>query len=316
METLREEIIQRWSHELVGRNFTIRLLNAGDSKEFTDISAVTVTTVLYIILVAQRGFSNFKEYEAIEMAKLGVLKIGDIDKSKPPAFVDFFVSNDTLQAAETLIVCNELQRRVEYFDLEENSEYTMREFISPILLGALELYGKFNELKKSELKLVCEMKVSGSAGNGPVDYIVTYKKTNIILTEAKKDEIDKGVVQNLCQQVASVQEVARSLKLTTSKKRKFEEILADVEMMPTYGIVSTGDKWIFLRYWAGAALGSPRLRISEEIDYSLKNLKKFTVEANLESTCNLIRMIAGIVKEQVDNMNEWEPKYKKDKEGG
>ena len=46
----------------------------------------------------------------------------------------------------------------------------MREFISPILLGALELYGKFNELNKSDLKLVCEMKVCGSAGNGPVDY--------------------------------------------------------------------------------------------------------------------------------------------------
>lgn len=188
----------------------------------------------------------------------------------------------------------------------------MREFITPILLGALELYGKSNKLDNTDLQLVCEKRVTGFVGNGPVDYIVTYKTMNIILTEAKKDQIDSGVLQNICQQVAGVQEIARLLTLTTSKKRKYEEILADIEMIPSYGIVSTGEDWIFMRYCAGSENGSPRLLISERIRYCLQNVQ---IEENLIPTCNLIRIIAGIVKAQVDNMNnDWGPMFKKIRE--
>ena len=303
---MRQEIIQHWSNELVGRNFSIRLSNAAKSSDFTDISQVTEATLLNIKLI-QKGFSDFKESEAIEMAKLEVKTIADIKRMKPPEFAVLFVSNEELQFEESSIVCKELQRRMEYFNLEKNSEYTMRDFISPILLGALELYGKFNKLDNTDVQLVCEKRVTGQVDNGPVDCIVTYKTMNIILTEAKKEKLDSGVLQNICQQVASVQEIARLLKLTTSKKRKYEEILADVEMMSSYGIVSTGEDWIFMRYCAGAEFGSPRLLISERIQYCLQNLQ-------IEPTCNLIRTIAGIVKAQVDNMNDWERKFKKIRE--
>ena len=100
----------------------------------------------------------------------------------------------------------------------------MREFITPILLGALELYGKSNKLDNTDLQLVCEKRVTGFVGNGPVDYIVTYKTMNIILTEAKKDQIDSGVLQNICQQVAGVQEIARLLTLTTSAMRQSDAL--------------------------------------------------------------------------------------------
>ena len=307
---MRNEIIQHWSDELVGRNFSIRLPNDAKSSDFTDISQVTQATVLNIKLI-QKGFSEFKESEAIKMAKLEVNTIADIKRMKLPEFVVLFLSTEKLQSEETLIVCKELQRRMEYFNLAKSSEYTMREFITPILLGALELYGKFNKLDNTDLQLVCEKRVTGLVGNGPVDYIVTYKTMNIILTEAKKEKLDSGVLQNICQQVASVQEIARLLTLTTSKKRKYEEILADIEMMPSYGIVSTGEDWIFMRYCAGAENGSPRLLISERIQYCLQNVQ---MEENLDPTCNLIRIIAGIVKAQVDNMNDWEPKFKQIRE--
>lgn len=116
IETLRNEIIQHWSDDLVGRNFIILLPNGAKSSEFTDISQVTQATVLNIKLI-QKGFSEFKESEVIKMAKLEVNAIADIKRMKLPEFVDLFVSTEELESEETLIVCKELQRRMEHFNL-------------------------------------------------------------------------------------------------------------------------------------------------------------------------------------------------------
>ena len=108
IETLRKEIIRHQSNELVGRNFSIRLSNAAKSSDFTDISQVTEATLQNIKLI-QKGFSDFKESEAIEMAKLEVMTIADIKRMKPTEFAVLFVSNEELQSEESSIVCTELQ---------------------------------------------------------------------------------------------------------------------------------------------------------------------------------------------------------------
>ncbi len=56
------------------------------------------------------------------------------------------------------------------------NEYTMREFIGPVLVGALRLVQIF--LKKTgnigRLSLICEKIIVGLHAHGPVDYVVDY----------------------------------------------------------------------------------------------------------------------------------------------
>ena len=52
--------------------------------------------------------------------------------------------------------------------------------------------------------LVAEMQITGSRGNGSVDYIAEYKRFGLLLlTEAKRERPDDGVVQNIARMMAS-----------------------------------------------------------------------------------------------------------------
>jgi hypothetical protein len=64
--------------------------------------------------------------------------------------------------------------------LEDDTEYTRRELISPILKAAALIVGG--------VVLRSEYPIKGRRGHGPVDYVAIYKQFCIVLSEAKKQE--------------------------------------------------------------------------------------------------------------------------------
>ena len=83
---------------------------------------------------------------------------------------------------------------------------SVREYISPVILACAKFAG--------DVKLSAERKITGKKGNGPLDYAMLYKDFFLLITEAKKDNLNHGVIQNLGQLVASREE---SLQLSRAK---------------------------------------------------------------------------------------------------
>lgn len=300
IEVLETDIVECWVN-LVGRKFVLHLAKGEDSDIFYDISQLQQDKFLYL-KVTQKGFSKMPD---------------DRKWSDIPTMQSEFPLHDVdavKLAAEVNTVFNEVQRRIAYIDQKESSEYTMREFISPILLGALAIYDTSNLEEMHPLQLVCEKQVTGEIGTGPVDYVVTYKKMNIILTEAKKEKIDTGIQQNLRQQEASrqeyVREVARMTNAQGKLKRKYDELLFTCEKIPLYGIVSTGEDWIFLRHCPGDVDDSKRLIISQKRTLTLTEGTLYE-ERRMQDIGLLLQMIAEILNKQVTVVNNLPPDLKR-----
>ena len=78
------------------------------------------------------------------------------------------------------------------------NEATRREFISSVLHGVASCYD-------GEVKVCPEYELSGSHGKGPVDWVIKIGDTIIVVTEAKREDINQGVGQNAIQLQASSQ---------------------------------------------------------------------------------------------------------------
>ena len=145
--------------------------------------------------------------------------------------------------ADSVVIYNELMRRNKVINKDYTSEYTMREFISPILIGALRLM--------DDVFLTCEKQIVGSKGRGPLDYSFLYKAIDVVITEAKRDLVKNGIVQNLVQQYASHEFIASVLVASDSvgfkRKREYDKHLKALETIPTYGIVTNSKEWVFTR---------------------------------------------------------------------
>ncbi|PKY51955.1 hypothetical protein RhiirA4_447639 [Rhizophagus irregularis] len=98
------------------------------------------------------------------------------------------------------------------------NEATRREFISSVLHGVASCYD-------GEVKVCPEYELSGSHGKGPVDWVIKIGDTIIVVTEAKREDINQGVGQNAIQLQASSQR--------NKKKRTYNEALREDVM---YGI--------------------------------------------------------------------------------
>jgi hypothetical protein len=209
-----------------------------------------------------KGFSEFSENEALAYAATLNLQINE------NMFRDGTISSDTTINT----IAQELERRIVAFDLYKAAECTMREFIGPLLVGAVVL--------NTEVKMVAENKIIGSLGNGPVDYTLIYKEFNICIVEAKKEAIEQGVAQNIAQLVASREEYCHRFK------RKAEDICN----VPSSGIVSTGEDWIFMRY------------MYEDGEWNLyrSNVRKITLEEgksiSLEQIEEVLKKIMGMIE--------------------
>ena len=98
----------------------------------------------------------------------------------------------------TDIVFDELGRRLIVFDLNNtnNSEFTKRDFIGPVLVAAIIL------MNFSNIKMFSERKIVGKFGNGPLDYDIIYNQFHVCVVEAKKENLVQGIYQNIAQLVA------------------------------------------------------------------------------------------------------------------
>lgn len=79
-------------------------------------------------------------------------------------------------------------------------EAAKRLFINAVLMAVIDCF-------PADLHFSVEQQIQGSLGCGPLDYLLKYRDYNIIVTEAKKDDIDGGIAQNVAQ-LKAVSEVS------------------------------------------------------------------------------------------------------------
>jgi hypothetical protein len=109
------------------------------------------------------------------------------------------------------------------------NEATRCEFISSILHGVAFCYD-------GEVKVCPEYELSGSHGKEPVDWVIKIGDMIIVITEAKREDINQGVGQNAIQLQASSQ---RNKKKCTYNEALHKDVM--------YGIVLTGVDWIIIK---------------------------------------------------------------------
>jgi hypothetical protein len=152
---------------------------------------------------------------------------------------------------ETAVVREELLRRMKLLDLDQAYGSTMRELILPVLYGALSLVDFQNNNPSERVKLICEKQISGSSGQGPVDYILAYKSVYIVIGEGKKQDLDEGLNQNVMQQWSFLESLADKILPSTlsGRKRKVEfgTEFDKLKRLGSFGITSTGFGWVFSR---------------------------------------------------------------------
>ena len=197
-------------------------------------------------------------------------------------------------------VVQELEARLEAFDLSETSEVIMREFIGPILVGAIRLLGP-----DSGIKIRSEQKVAGKKDRGPLDYDLRFKWFHVIVCEAKngKDVVD-AIPQNTAQLVA-----CRQVSLEDQrKKRKRDdqcELDAALEQIPSFGIVSTGRSWIFLKYYKD--IEEDMWKLKRSVVYHLPLAERIEDRTNLSvAVVNLLQVVAGVLNTQCDEVLAFE----------
>ncbi|RGB39886.1 hypothetical protein C1646_801792, partial [Rhizophagus diaphanus] len=104
------------------------------------------------------------------------------------------------------------------------------EFISCVLHGVAYCFN-------GKIKVVPEYKIAGPFGRGPVDWAILMGNKIIVITEAKKDDIEQGISQNTVQLHLAIQ---RNLRLRSSGGHTSTEL---------YGIVTTALEWFIIKEW-------------------------------------------------------------------
>ena len=168
------------------------------------------------------------------------------------------------------------------------NEATRREFISSVLHGVASCYD-------GEVKVCPEYELSGSHGKGPVDWVIKIGDTIIVVTEAKREDINQGVGQNAIQLQASSQR--------NKKKRTYNEALREDVM---YGIVSTGVDWVIIKL---VTIGECNDNDNGNVEVLLSSRTPFTFPINesvfdkslmLEKLKNLFGQIKWVFDRQIE----------------
>lgn len=179
--------------------------------------------------------------------------------------------------------------------MDQSVEHTMRELISPILIGAIMLSAD------KHLKINCEQNIEGELGKGPVDYVISYKSINIVVTETtetKKHTMELGMAQIIAQQVANREERARKMSKMPGMKRKYDDILSDIVTVPAYGIVTTGDQWLFFQCNGNIVIKSEKLTLDIQEGKMHEDRRKKDLDV-------LLRWIVGIIKTHMTIVNNF-----------
>ena len=286
------QVVPRWKKTLRYSDFSLcgefGKEDLRDVISDTTLAAVPATTasgeMKIILKLNSKGFSKFKYSQEEALSSIGSLfnklefiprdnsRFPQVDWSENLSEVDF---NTILSR-----VTEDIMYRNEVIDRNLASEYTMREFIGPILVGALRLVLIF--LKKTgnsgRLSLICEKIIVGLHAHGPVDYVVVFDYLDIILTEAKKLEILQGVIQNLLQQRASQEFLTNVLldfeETGESRKRCFQHAFDEIASTATCGCATTGSEWIFTKIRYNNVSKQSVVEISEKYTIDLGSTKE------------------------------------------
>ena len=234
-------------------------------------------------------FSDYKEIEQLE----DYAHIAGLDENiqLPPLF------DIPLESTIPDNVYQEIEARLEVFDLTETTECIMREFIGPILVGSIRLLGS------SEIKIKSEHTIAGSRGRGPVDYDILFHLFHIIVCEAKNGrDVADGIPQNGAQLVASREVFQNAI----SKKRKWDkaELSTEMEKLKSFGIVSTGRSWVFICYYKDSE-GNWKLEKSVETHLPLSAIQEERAELKPRIT-KLLAIVAGIILSQKHAVEDFE----------
>lgn len=222
LQALRKSVITTWS-EFEVAEFRLKLDGAILLEEESDMAKLTFPATI-VVENMRKGFSDFKEGEAYVYAGVAA-PVTNESQFPTPKVID---TNGKWfkHALDDMKVKHEL-----FGHLTDGCEYTRREFISPVLVLAAKLAG---------VKLGVEEPIAGRLGHGPVDWIALYKSYRICITEGKKDDLTRGVVQNIAQMAATGED--------NNPKRRFSPSI------PMYGIATTYTEWVFLKL----TFGEPR----------------------------------------------------------
>jgi hypothetical protein len=161
------------------------------------------------------------------------------------------------------------------------NEATRREFISSVLHGVASCYD-------GEVKVCPEYELSGSHGK--------IGDTIIVVTEAKREDINQGVGQNAIQLQASSQR--------NKKKRTYNEALREDVM---YGIVSTGVDWVIIKLvttgeYNDSDNGNVEVLLSSRTPFTFPiNESVFDRSLMLEKLKNLFGQIKWLFDRQIES---------------
>ena len=192
-------------------------------------------------------------------------------------------------------VHREYESRLEVFGLFDTSECTMREFIGPVLIGAIRLMGD------RRIKIESDQIIEGRRGRGPVDYDVVLRHFHIVVCEVKNGaDVISGIPQNGAQLLASRENIQ-------IKKRSLEneiELREELDKLPSFGIVSTGYSWVFICYYKDSD-GKWQLKRSSlsRLPLSEKPEERAGLKVRIQS---LLGIVVGIMLAQKDAVEEFE----------
>ena len=181
------------------------------------------------------------------------------------------------------------------------NEATRREFISSVLHGVASCYD-------GEVKVCPEYELSGSHGKGPVDWVIKIGDTIIVVTEAKREDINQGVGQNAIQLQASSQH--------NKKKHTYNEALREDVM---YGIVSTGVGWVIIKLvttgeYNDSDNGNVEVLLSSRTPFTFPiNESVFDKSLMLEKLKNLFGQVKWVFDCQIESQESLKRVKTKDK---
>lgn len=220
-----------------------------DSNVINSMDAVFGDSKLYLRSL-RKAFSAFSSDDAFEYARLKFGGPIEVDESSFPEIQLSSVEKRDILDPMVDIIFEEISRKVEVTDFVNSSECTIRIISDSILSGGLLLMKRLG--KGLDLKLAFEHPITGLRGKGAADYMIKSRHLNIIATEVKKESIPEALVQNLAQIVASRDALAIKNVFSLppgEKKEGLRKILAAIQDVPSFGIVTTGNEWQFVKYF-------------------------------------------------------------------
>eukprot|EP01031_Cornospumella_fuschlensis_P038885 gene38885-47298_t len=299
---------EKWKKSLRYADFEVKIKEGEILRPFPrDMDGLPTENVKIIVVLLCSSFSKQASKPEQALNSIGVTNFKNI--ASIPICSHLFpectsIPLKILQEEAGKVVTNLLDR-ADVINRKLASEYTMREFVSPVLIGALKSIIRHDRTRfgNGTLSMVCEKRIIGKLAHGPVDYSFVFDCLDLVLTEAKREDLDLGIVQNLLQQRACQEFLANTLidydAIQDERKRMFAEAFEDVSQTPTCGITSTGGKWVLCRTTCVRDEGTGKVvtdvSISETIEVDLANV-------NAAELTKLLSRIAQLVLTQVDNV--------------